>query len=75
MTKDELVEHFKESTAVPDVLWQDDNYDLATKVVYSLLPLNHDPITEYDKLIKGRTAIAFGFSYNEKHFRPVRLKK
>lgn len=75
MTKDELIEHFKKSTAVPDELWQDDNYDLAAKVVYSLLPLNHDPITEYDRLIKGKTAIAFGFSNNEKHFLQRHIKK
>ncbi len=75
MTKEELIAHFKQSTVPPEVLWEDGSVDLATEVVYSLLPLNHDPITEYDKLIKGRTAIAFGFSNNEKRFLQRHIKQ
>ena len=75
MTREELIAHFKQSTVPPDVLWQDGSVDLATEVVYSLLPLNHDPITEYDNLIKGKTAIAFGFSNNEKRFLQRHIKK
>ena len=75
MTREELIAHFKLSTVPPEELWQDGSVDLATEVVYSLLPLNHDPITEYDKLIRGRTAIAFGFSNNEKRFLQRHIKK
>ena len=75
MTREELIAPFKLSTVPPEELWQDGSVDLATEVVYSLLPLNHDPITEYDKLIRGRTAIAFGFSNNEKRFLQRHIKK
>ena len=75
MTREELIAHFKQSTVPPEELWQDGSVDLAAEVVYSLLPLNHDSITEYDKLIKGRTAIAFGFTNNEKRFLQRHVKK
>ena len=75
MTREELIAHFKLSTVPPEELWQDGSVDLATEVVYSLLPLNHDSITEYDKLIKGGIAIAFGFSNNEKRFLQRHIKE
>ena len=58
MTREELIAHFKQPTVPLEVQWQDGSVDLATEVVYSLLPLNHDSITEYDKLIKGLIGLA-----------------
>lgn len=41
---------------------------LVMEVLYSMLPLYQEEITDYDSLLRNKTIIAFGFSYNEKHF-------
>lgn len=66
MTRQEIFEHFQTSTEVTDDMWSD--VELVMEVVYSLLPLYQEEISDYKKLLRNRTVIAFGFSYNEKHF-------
>ena len=66
ITKQEIFEHFQTSTVVTDEMWSD--VELVMEVLYSMLPLYQEEITDYDSLLRNKTIIAFGFSYNEKHF-------
>lgn len=66
ITRQKIFEHFQTSTVVTDEMWSD--IELVMDVVYSLLPLYKEEITDYKELLRDRTVIALGFSYNEKHF-------
>ncbi len=66
ITRQEIIDHFQNSTVVPEEMSSDD--ELVREVVYSILPLYQNEISDYNSLLRDRTAIAFGFSYNEKHF-------
>ncbi len=66
MTREELVEHFRTSTVPPEEVWE--YADEAMEIVYSILPLYTEEITDYDSLLQGKTAIALGFSNNEKRY-------
>ena len=61
-----LKEHFLTSTKLPEEAWND--IDTTMKVVYSILPLYTEEISDYSALLKGKTAIAFGFTNNEKRY-------
>ncbi len=66
ITRQKIFEHFQTSTVVTDEMWSD--IELVMEVVYSILPLYKEDITDYKELLRDRTVIALGFSYNEKHF-------
>ena len=66
ITKQEIFEHFLTSTVPTEEMWSD--VELVMEVVYSILPLYQEEITDYNNLLRDKTIIAFGFSYNQKHF-------
>ena len=66
MTREELVEHFRTSTVPPEEVWE--YADEAMEIVFSILPLYTEEITDYDSLLQGKIAIALGFSNNEKRY-------
>ena len=66
MTREELVEHFRTSTVPPEEVWE--YADEAMEIVFSILPLYTEEIIDYDSLLQGKIAIAFGFSNNEKRY-------
>ncbi len=74
MTREELYNHFSTSTVIPEDVWSHD-MEMPTEVVYSLLPINNEIITETNNIIAGRTAIALGFTYNEKHYLKRNIEK
>ena len=67
MTREELLEHFQRTSVPPPNMYRGET-ELAMEVVYYLLPLYKEEITDYASLLKGKTVIAFGFSNNEKRF-------
>ena len=67
MTKEELVEHFKQSSALPDG-WGLIDADLLRSAIFEVLPMRQEEIEDYDAFLKGKTAIAYGFTPNEKRW-------
>ena len=67
MTREELLEHFQRTSVPPPNMYREET-ELAMEVVYYLLPLYKEEITDYASLLKGKTVIAFGFSNNEKRY-------
>lgn len=66
MTPEELYKHFQTSTEIPDEAYWD--AEKTMEIVYSLLPLYKEKITDYCTILQGKTVLALGFSYNEKHY-------
>ncbi len=67
MPKEELVEHFKQSSALPDDWWLIDE-NLLRSVICEVLPTHQEEIVDYDSFLKGKTAIAYGLTPNEKRW-------
>ena len=55
ITKQEIFEHFQTSTVVTDEMWSD--VELVMEVLYSMLPLYQEEITDYDSLLRNKTII------------------
>jgi len=67
MTKEELVERFKESPALPDD-WGLIDVDLLRSAAYEILPFIQEDVVDYDEFLTGKTAIAYGLTPNEKRW-------
>ena len=75
MTREEILEYFQKTTALPDVFFRTEA-EIAQDVVYSqLLPLYRDDITDYDSLLKDKVVQAIGFTNNEKHYLKRHVEK
>lgn len=67
MTKEELVEHFKKSPALPDD-WYLMDERLVRSALYAVLPMRQEEVVDYDAFLTGKTVIAYGFTPNEKRW-------
>ena len=67
MTRSELVEHFKQSSALPDDWYLIDDR-LLRSAICEVLPMYQKSPVEYDTLLTGKTAIAYGMTPNEKRW-------
>ena len=57
ITKQEIFEHFQTSTVPTEEMWSD--VELVMEVVYSILPLYQEEITDYNNFLRDKTFIAF----------------
>ena len=67
MTKDELIEHFKKSSALPDN-WMYIDDSLLRSAMFTVLPMHQEEVVDYDNFLSGKTAIAYGVTPNEKRW-------
>lgn len=66
MTKEELVEHFRKSSVLPDD-WYLMDERLVRSALYTVLPMRQEEVVDYDAFLSGKKAIAYGFT-NEKRW-------
>lgn len=66
-TKKELVEHFKNSSLLPDN-WGILDEDLLRSSIFAVLPMHQEEIVDYDSFLSGKMAIAYGLTPNEKRW-------
>ena len=67
MTKEELVEHFRKSSVLPDD-WYLMDERLVRSALYTVLPMQQEEVVDYDTFLSGKTVIAYGFTPNEKRW-------
>jgi len=68
MTKEELIAHFKQSPALP-YDWGIIDSDLLRSAIFAVLPMyKGEEVVDYDAFLSGKTAIAYGFTPNEKRW-------
>ena len=67
MTKEELVEHFRKSSVLPDD-WYLMDERLVRSALYTVIPMQQEEVVDYDTFLSGKTVIAYGFTPNEKRW-------
>ena len=67
MTKDELVDHFRKSSVLPEN-WMYVDDSLLRSAMFAVLPMHKEEVIDYDNFLSGKSVIAYGVTPNEKRW-------